>query len=610
MSGYAERSITVVVVWLLSAAAAEAASRSELFAPVPPGRAGVAAASVALGDAAVRRRLVRVVPETLARTRAAASGGASSASLSLSLFDDAVFTALADSVEPTFSGGYSISGRLAEDPLGSVVLVVNDGRVSGSLRSVHGTYSVRSVGAGVHAIVEVDESRIPLECEERSRPADQPRNDAADGATVLPDLPDLAIPAVSSSTAVPSTIQDVAVVYTTAARTHEGGTAQITDRIDLMIAETNAAYVASGVDLGLRLVGAEHVDYTEASHPATDHDALELGEDGLDHVHDWRDAIGADIVALLTDWKVEGVNGIAPFISSPHAGTDDTAFIAVSVRKPGSLVFAHEVGHLMGLRHDRYVTCANCGAHPYSYGYVNRKAFEAGAPGTARWRTIMAYDSECNDNDFFCRWLARHSNPSQSHPEVDGDPLGRPSLEDAARSINLSRDTIANYRSFDDPSVSFGSASYTATEGGSDAEVKVVLDEAAGRPVVIPLTVAASGGASPNDYEGVPATVRFATGESEKTFSVKAVDDDADDDGESIEIALGSFLDKGSTDKATVTLADNDAVDGAPAVAAVAITSDPGSDDVYALGDEIEVTVTFTKSVIGHGNSCARPFGR
>ena len=59
--------------------------------------------------------------------------------------------------------------------------------------------------------------------------------------------------------------------------------------------------------------------------------------------------------------------------------------------------------------------------------------------------------------------------------------------------------------------VSFGSASYTATEGGSAAAVSVVLSGDPGRAVTIPLTAVPGGGAGGEDY-AAPAGVTFASG--------------------------------------------------------------------------------------------------
>ena len=77
--------------------------------------------------------------------------------LTLNLFEDAVFTGIVERTAPTFSGGYSISGRLVDNPLGTLTLVVNGETVAGSVRTLGGTYRIRSVGDGHYVISEVEE---------------------------------------------------------------------------------------------------------------------------------------------------------------------------------------------------------------------------------------------------------------------------------------------------------------------------------------------------------------------------------------------------------------------------------------------------------------------
>ena len=55
-----------------------------------------------------------------------------------------------------------MSGRLVDEPLGTLTLVVNAERVVGTVRLPEETYRIRSVGAGRSTISEVEEP--PLEC--------------------------------------------------------------------------------------------------------------------------------------------------------------------------------------------------------------------------------------------------------------------------------------------------------------------------------------------------------------------------------------------------------------------------------------------------------------
>ena len=87
--------------------------------------------------------------------------------------------------------------------------------------------------------------------------------------------------------------------------------------------------------------------------------------------------------------------------------------------------------------------------------------------------------------------------------------------------------------------VSFESATYSPTEGDS-FEVKVILSGDPERTVVVPLTRTEQGGASVDDYSGVPANVTFNAGETEKSFTFTAIPDEVDDDGKSVELGFGS----------------------------------------------------------------------
>ena len=107
--------------------------------------------------------------------------------------------------------------------------------------------------------------------------------------------------------------------------------------------------------------------------------------------------------------------------------------------------------------------------------------------------------------------------------------------------------------------VSFGAATYTATEGGADATVSVQLDKAPGRTVTVPLTAVGAGGATTADYSAIPANVAFGPNETSKTFLVTATDDLQSDGGESVRIGFGELPDgvlAGRPASAVVTLAD------------------------------------------------------
>ena len=114
----------------------------------------------------------------------------------------------------------------------------------------------------------------------------------------------------------------------------------------------------------------------------------------------------------------------------------------------------------------------------------------------------------------------------------------------------------------DDPAITvrFEQASYTVAEGGSFT-VKVQLNMNPERTVTIPLTRTHRGGASSSDYSGVPASVTFQSGDTEKSFTFTATQDTVDDDNESVRLGFSSLparVTAGITPRATVSITDDD----------------------------------------------------
>ena len=234
---------------------------------------------------------------------------------------------------------------------------------------------------------------------------------------------------------------DVAVVYTPAARDEAGGTAEIDALVDLVIAESNEAFASSGLQLRLALVHRSEVAYEETGAGDIDLDRLGDPADGfMDEVHALRDRVGADLVSLMVDES--DVCGIAYLVGA----------FSLTVSGCG---FTHEVGHNMGLSHDRYQVHHNEGGTDPdpAYGYVNQRAFEVGAAPSSCWVTIMAYGTQCEDASLPVRGVARFSNPRQ---EYEGDPLGVPYAgrgesgvtgpADAAAVLNATAPAVAMWR--------------------------------------------------------------------------------------------------------------------------------------------------------------------
>ena len=146
----------------------------------------------------------------------------------------------------------------------------------------------------------------------------------------------------------------------------------------------------------------------------------------------------------------------------------------------------------------------------------------------------------------------------------------------------------------------FGSGPYAAEEGRS-ARVRVSLDKNPHRTVTIPLIAAPLEGADPGDY-GAPTEVVFNAGETSKVVTVTAVDDNVDDDGESVELTFGRLPDgvsEGATTQAVVRITDNDGRGIDLSSTSLSVT-EGGSATTYTVALATQSTATVTVTISGH----------
>ena len=121
--------------------------------------------------------------------------------------------------------------------------------------------------------------------------------------------------------------------------------------------------------------------------------------------------------------------------------------------------------------------------------------------------------------------------------------------------------TIVSITDNDDPevTVSFSEPAYTVPEGGSQT-ITVNLSADPERTVTISISKVNLNGALSPDYN-VPASVIFASGDTEETITFTATQDDVDDDGEKVRLGFSSLASRvtgGTTTETTVSITDDD----------------------------------------------------
>jgi peptidyl-Asp metalloendopeptidase len=345
--------------------------------------------------------------------------------ITLNLFDDAWFPVRLEAAERDRIGSTVWYGRVTGQPRSSVTLTVNEGSMSVSLSSGSQRYVVRPARNGLHEAVQLDSAGFPRELEPVP---------AFVGAAVAGD----GIASDDGST------WDILVAYTHIVRNFYGSAAAVEALISDAIASTNTAYLNSGVNSRVRLVGVIETTYDDQTTDfSTTLGRLRNGGDGfMDAVVTQRETVGADAVALLVYNPTNNACGIGYLMTSPGAGFAANAF---SVTRDdcavGNFSFAHELGHNFGLEHDR-VNSGGVASYPYAFGYQDT---------TSLFRDIMAYNCPAN-----CPRIQYFSNPDVMY---NGRPLGvlytDPLAADNRRALNNSATYIGNWRQTVIPLISF-----------------------------------------------------------------------------------------------------------------------------------------------------------
>jgi hypothetical protein len=321
------------------------------------------------------------------------------------------------------------SGRDAEE---LVVLNVNKQNVNGVIHLKDGFFLLEPLGGGIQILTLVDQTKFPPDDPSQAslrRKASSSPNGSIAG-------PSLKLNQIKSTLVNP--VIDILVVYTAAAAS---SVADIGNLIDNAISVTNTIHSNSDVSASVAAVHTAQVSYTETGNLETDTERLQGTSDGyMDNVHTLRDQYGADVVVLLVD---EGdYAGWAYAIEASSSG----AFATVRTEEAVSnYTFAHEVGHLVGGRHDDDPATT---PRAYAHGYAKKTG--------STFKTVMAV------------WEGASRIPNWSNPNVNynGSPTGTSDYNNVARVWNERASTVAGFKTPPAPTAPYNLVITNANNNG------------------------------------------------------------------------------------------------------------------------------------------------
>lgn len=252
-----------------------------------------------------------------------------------------------------------------QDNKNRIFFSVGDGAVTGMIHLDQMVFAIEPLEAGYHVLVELDQSKFgPDDPPESSSKNEQDRNEETQALRARLSKPDLQASIASTASI------DMLVAYTPAVASASGNVASLIYACEQSANETLSN---SSVNAELYVVHSVQVSYTESGNTQTDVNRLQGTNDGyMDNIHSLRDLYGADVVVLLISYTNDGFAGRAAGIQVDASGAycvvEDNAAV-------GNYTFAHEIGHLIGGRHNTDP------AGTYEHGYAYAPAY---------WRTVMA----------------------------------------------------------------------------------------------------------------------------------------------------------------------------------------------------------------------------
>ena len=323
-------------------------------------------------------------------------------------------------------GSVSWHGLVEETGERAVLMLWGNALLTGYFAYKGTIFTVESLGGGVHAFAEMDRRKLPADHPPSATRDVDPTSNPNVSAAPRPAPPEPAVApfpeAERQALEAQNITIDLMVLYTgNVAKRYNRDPA---DLLALAIEDANETFRNSGLgNIELRLVHSQLLDYDGSAGDQFTH--LYRMVDGVGPFKDvkkLRNEKRADIVGLIID----NANGCG---LSTRVGPDrdEAFFVAHHACATITMSITHEIGHILGARHDRFIDQSNS-PFAYGHGYVNG----------VKWRDIMSYKEGCGG----CPRIPYWSNPRIMYK---GEPTGTAAADNARLILELA-ERVSKFR--------------------------------------------------------------------------------------------------------------------------------------------------------------------
>jgi hypothetical protein len=302
--------------------------------------------------------------------------------LSLDLFEDVHLKVVVRSIKRLDDGTLSIAGVVQDMP-GSMVTLAKKGSVlTGTIRTYSEIYQIYPSATGQSSFFGVEKTllnrvlpqigkttiidqispKFEKDIEPKLAPAPSKKSSSGPGLNL----------AIGDDPAKPDTkpVIDVAVFYTAAAQIAANATVGIKSVVIQSMQSVQSALDEYKIRATVNLIYSDPINYQESGDIFLDLDRLHNPANGyLADVPVLRDRLKADVVVLIVERAQ--LCGYSFIPGDPQANYSEFAYMVI--RRNCSITylsFAHEFGHLLGARHDRYADSAEGKPVPSNHGSI------------------------------------------------------------------------------------------------------------------------------------------------------------------------------------------------------------------------------------------------